>query len=87
VSAATVEATVVELAGEFDVLPATAPAAAAAAVFCAEAALDALKMLYRAEVWLLSTLPIDLMTSIATARTGAIGRGCEELEEGPSLRQ
>ena len=73
VNAATVEATLaVELALEFESL--LAPPAAAAAVVCAEAALDALKRLYSAEVWLLPILPIDIMTSIATARIRAIGR-------------
>ncbi|MGD0493437.1 MAG: hypothetical protein ABSC32_18020 [Steroidobacteraceae bacterium] len=63
VSAATVDATLVE------VLPAPAPAlaeVAAATVFCAEAALDALKRLDRAEAELLLTLPIDIITPIAT---------------------
>ena len=69
VSAATVEATLaVEPAVELDVLPAPARAeVAAAAVFAAEAALDALKRLDRAEAWLLPMLPIDIMTPIATA--------------------
>ena len=49
----------------------------AAAAFAAEAALDALKRLYRAGLPL--TLPIDIMTPIAIARTGAIGRGPKNL--------
>ena len=81
VSATTIEATLaVELAVEFEVLPVLAvvlAGVAVAAVFAAEAALDALKRLYRAG--LLLTLPIDIMTSIAIARTRAIGRGLRNL--------
>jgi hypothetical protein len=81
VSAATIEATLaVELAVELEVLLVLAvvlAGVAAAAVFSAEAALDALKRLYRAG--LLLTLPIDIMTSIAIARTRAIGRGPKNL--------
>jgi hypothetical protein len=62
VSATTIEATLaVELAVEFEVLPVLAvvlAGVAVAAVFAAEAALDALKRLYRAG--LLLTLPIDI---------------------------
>jgi len=83
VSAATIEATLaVEPAVEPEVLLVLAvvlAAVAAAAVLAAEAALDALKRLYRAEVWLLPTLPIDIMTSIVTARTRAIGRNSRNL--------
>jgi hypothetical protein len=83
VSAATVDATVaVEPTVEGEALLAVAPvlaAVAAAAVFAADAALDALKRLYRAEVWLLPTLPIDIMTSMATARTRAVGRSSKNL--------
>ncbi len=77
VSAATVEPTpAVELAVEFEVLlvlVAVPAGVAAATVFAAEAALDALKRLYRAEAWLLPTLAIDIMTPIAAAGTRGIG--------------
>lgn len=76
VSAATVEARLAaEPAVEFD--PLLEPASAAA-VFSA-AALDALKRLYRDEVWLLLTLPIDIVTPIAIARSRAIGRDLRNL--------
>jgi hypothetical protein len=66
VSAAIDEATLaVELGTELEVL--LVPAAAT--VFAAEAALDALKRLIRAEAGLLLTLPTDIMTPIATAES------------------
>jgi hypothetical protein len=84
VSAATVEATLaVELAVELEVPLALAPVlakVAAATVFAAEDALDALKRLDRAEAWLL-TLPIDIMTLIATAGIRGIGRDSVNLRE------
>lgn len=68
VSAAIDEATLaVELAAELEVLLVVAaiPAElAAVTVFAAEAALDALKRLIRAEAELLLTLPTDIMTPI-----------------------
>jgi hypothetical protein len=68
VSAAIDEAVLaVELAVELEVPPVAAamPAElAAVAVFAAEAALDALKRLIRAEAGLLLTLPTDIMTPI-----------------------
>jgi hypothetical protein len=83
VNAAIVEATpAVELAVELEVLLVLAVVfaeVAAAAVFAAAAALEALKRLYRAEAWLLPTLPIDITTSIAVARIRAIGRGSKHL--------
>jgi hypothetical protein len=81
VSAATIEAMLaVEPAVELEVplvLAVVLAGIAAAAAFAAEAALDALTRLYRAG--LLLTLPIDIMTSIAIARTRAIGRGLRNL--------
>jgi hypothetical protein len=78
VSAATVEAMLaVELAVELEVLPvlAAVPAGVAAAtVFFAEAALDALKRLDTAAAWLLPTLPIDIMAPIATLESGLSAR-------------
>jgi hypothetical protein len=81
VSAATVEATfAIWLAAELEGLLAPAMVAVAAAtVFCAEAALDALKRLDRAEAWLLLTLPIDIMPPIAAAGSIAIGRDSKNL--------
>jgi hypothetical protein len=68
VSAAIDEATLaVELAVEFEVLLAVAAMPAEPAVvtvFAAEAALDALKRLIRAEAELLLTLPTDIMAPI-----------------------
>jgi hypothetical protein len=68
VSAATVEATLaVRPAFELAVLLALAAVlaeVAPAAAFSAEAALDALKRVYRAEAWLPLTLPIDITTPI-----------------------
>lgn len=65
VSAATVEVTLTaELAVKLEVplvLAVVLAEVAATAEFSAEAALDAPKRLYRAEAWLLLTLPIDIM--------------------------
>ena len=87
VSATTIEATLaVELAVEFEVLPVLAvvlAGVAVAAVFAAEAALDALKRLYRAG--LLLTLPIDIMAPIATAGIRAIGRDSKNLRGSDAL--
>jgi hypothetical protein len=81
VNAATVEATfAVWLAAELEGLLAPAVVAVAAAtVFCAEAALDALKRLDRAEAWLLLMLSIDIMLPIAAAGSIAIGRDSKNL--------
>jgi len=84
VSAATVDAKLVEepaLEPAPPLVPAAAPleAAAAAAVFCAEAALDALKRADRAEALVLPILPIDIMASVANSGIRCIGRGTENL--------
>jgi hypothetical protein len=85
VSAATVEATLaVKPAVELVVplaLAAVLAEAAAATVFSAEAALDALKRVYRAEAWLLLMLPIDIMTPISDGWNQGYRPGFEELEE------
>lgn len=90
VSAATVEATLaVEPAVEDEaplVLPAVPAGIAAATVFCAEAALDALSRLARAEDWLLPMLPIDIMTPIVAVRTRAIGGDSKNLRRMPARR-
>jgi hypothetical protein len=74
VSAATVEAVLaVELAVELEVLLVLAAAlagVAAATVFCADAALDALKRLDTAEAWLLLMLPIDIMARSRPLESG-----------------
>ena len=86
VSAATVEATLaVKLTMELGVLPVLAGVlaeVAAATVPVAEAALEALKRLDRAEAWLLLlTLPIDIMTPGRDRCNHRYRPGFEELEE------
>jgi hypothetical protein len=71
VSAATVEARLVGV----PIVLAPAPAEVAATVFCAEAALDALKRLVRAEAGLFVMLPIDIMTPIASVRISGLSTG------------
>lgn len=81
VSAATVEAALGTLAVELEALPGFAAALAAVAaitLFSAEAALDALKRLDRAEAWL-PTLPIDIRSTLAAAGTRIIGRDSKNL--------
>jgi len=79
VSAATVAARLAVELG-LEVLLAAVPAeVAAATVFSADAALDALRRLDRAEAWPLLMLPIDIVTPIASAGTRAIGRDSQNL--------
>jgi hypothetical protein len=79
VSAATVAARLAVELGLEVLLAATPAALAAAAVFSADAALDALRRLDRAEAWPLLMLPIDIVTPIASAGTRAIGRDSQNL--------
>jgi hypothetical protein len=75
VSAAAVDAAVaVEFAAEPEAPLALAAEVAAATVFCADAALEALNRLESAEAWLLPMLPIDIIIPIAASGIRGIGR-------------